>query len=328
MDLGFLSNIQLNEPASSKVVASRATAPKLPEGNCIRIFGSGKAYPSAALVAAFDLEYRNKGVEGGFAFDVFKSVNWAMFPESSPELIFCAAVPKGTPKADLFSACGHDKDTGVPTKTVTEQGGGSFAKELLAMVGEVYGKTAEKGGYIDIEIVIASALPARQDGIYYIPKVVSRGSNKGSLDVVRRENINIWPIVVVDGTGVDLKTDESAESTDGSQAPESDASVPEVAVAAQPAVVVPEPVPVVAPVAAASAPAPKAVVAAAPVAAPVTAAAPINIPETAEALVAPVQPVVDPLTTQFTDEDRGDSAAAAAMPVGMPPMPDLSKISQ
>lgn len=194
MNFDFLKNVELNVP-ETKVASVRSTANKNPEGMCIRVFASGKIYPSQELVDQFSLEYVAKDSEVvSNGLDVFKSVDWPMFPVNAPDkFIFVAPVPKNSPKVDLFGQVGYDEE-GNPKNSVLEQGGGSFGAQLVEMLEQIYGIVIEKGKYVDLEVKTDITVTS-PNGIYYVPKTVTRGEKKGELSVVRRENILVMPLV-------------------------------------------------------------------------------------------------------------------------------------
>ena len=194
MNFDFLKNVELNVP-ETKVASIRSTASKNPKGMCIRVFATGKIYPSQQLSEELFLEYQAKDTEIiGNGLDIFKSIDWPMFPINAPEqFIFVAPVPKNSPKVDLFGQVGYD-ESGNPKNSVLEQGGGSFGAQLLEMLEQVYGIVIEKGKYVDLEVKTDITVTS-PNGIYYVPKTVTRGDKKGELSVVRRENILVMPLV-------------------------------------------------------------------------------------------------------------------------------------
>ena len=126
--------------------------------------------------------------------DVFKSIDWPMFPASAPDkYIFVGIVPKNLPKVDLFGQVGYEED-GSPKSSVLEQGGGSFGIQLLEMIKEVYGIEIEKGQFVDFEIKEGVKIKSSND-LYFVPKTVARGEKKGEITVVRREAIDIMPLI-------------------------------------------------------------------------------------------------------------------------------------
>lgn len=210
MNFDFLKEVVVAAP--EKKAAVKSSAPKLPEGMRIRVFASGRIYPSPELVAAWQLDYMTKGSETpGFGLDIFKSKDWSGFPVDAPALLFCAPVNRTLPKVDLFSSCGYDEQ-GAPKTTVVEQGGGSFGKTLVTMVQDVFGIEIPSGDFVDLEIKTDIVVPS-SNGLFYVPKVISRGANKGQVDAVRRENIVVSPFELIGGEDFKV-TVEEAESAE------------------------------------------------------------------------------------------------------------------
>lgn len=196
--LEFLKKASLvaNEVVKPAIARTVTAKNRNPEEADIRIYKDGAVYPSAALVAEFDLTYRGKDVTPkGQAFDVFKSSDflntkhWA----ADETVVFIAAVDKVLPKTDLFSGSKFDEN-GEPTADVLTQGAATFGKELLETLKEIYAIEPNEEGFIDL--VIVRDIPFNTpDNIYYVPKVVSRGEKKGQSDLMRRENITLYPLV-------------------------------------------------------------------------------------------------------------------------------------
>ena len=217
MNFDFLKNVELNVvPAKT----SEVRAPKVqrnPDKLTLRVFASGKIYPSQDLVDLFNLEYVPKDSTGtANGMDVFKSIDWPMFPASAPDqYIFVGIVPKKLPKVDLFGQVGYEED-GSPKSSVMEQGGGSFGAQFLEMIKEVYGIEIEKGSYKDFAVGIDLKIKSPND-LYFVPKTVARGEKKGEVTVVRREAIDIMPLIPIVNDEVaacyDCDTEEVIEET-------------------------------------------------------------------------------------------------------------------
>jgi hypothetical protein len=211
----FLKKVSLASVEATKAAAARTSTAKArnPETADIRIFKDGSVYPSAALVQEFDLTYRAKdAAQRGQAFDVFKTTdcphmaNWA----ADEKAIFIAAVDRTEPKTDLFSSSKYDEN-GEPTADVLTQGANTFGKQLLADLKEVYGIEPGESGFIDLSIMREAPLTT-DNGIYFIPKTVSRGENKGKSDLVRRENLTLYPLVPADAATEAEETSAPATS--------------------------------------------------------------------------------------------------------------------
>lgn len=194
--LEFLKKASLvaNEIVKPAVARTTVAKNRNPENADIRIYKDGSVYPSAALVAEFDLAYRRKEETGGQAFDVFKSSdfpNTQSWPEEN-RVLFIAALDRNEAKTDLFSGSKFD-EAGIPTADVLTQGSNTFGKGLLEDIKAVYGEEPGEDGYIDL--VILREFPfTNPDNIYYVPKLVSRGEDKGKPTIVRRENLTLYPL--------------------------------------------------------------------------------------------------------------------------------------
>lgn len=199
----FLKNLKVKESIS-------APAPKVtrsPEGLSLRVFPSGKVYPSVALIDKFKLEY---GVSGECGIDFFSSRDWPAYPKEAPGVVFITFVPRGEPKIDLF-ASRRSEDTSVLTQ-------GPVADGLYEMVLETYGKKQgfseeelKSKPYIDIYVMENFALNT-ENGIYLLPKKIMRGERKGEAQYLRRENITLYPLSLT----VETKAEPAAaiEQTD------------------------------------------------------------------------------------------------------------------
>lgn len=194
--LEFLKKASLvsNEIVKPAVARTVTAKNRNPENADIRIYKDGSVYPSAALVAEFDLAYRRKEETGGQAFDVFKSADFPNTQSWTEEerVLFIAALDRNEAKTDLFSGSKFD-EAGLPTADVFTQGSNTFGKGLLENIKEVYGEEPGEVGYIDL-VILRDYPFTNPDGIYYIPKVVSRGDKKGESTIVRRENLTLYPL--------------------------------------------------------------------------------------------------------------------------------------
>jgi hypothetical protein len=203
MNLDFLKNISIAE-AETKVRKTGETKSKFPVDADIRIYKSGAVYPSPALVAAWDLEYRNKpadpkGKPEGNGIDVIDSRDWAQAKNLPMSLIFVAACARKQGKVDLFASVGYNEN-GEPATSVLTQGASTFGKQFLETLKEVYGapvaEELEANGFVDLSIVMSQPPFKSPNDIYHIPKVVSRGDKAGELTYERRENLNIYAMVL------------------------------------------------------------------------------------------------------------------------------------
>ena len=138
MDLSFLDDVKLEVVKSTSKV--KTATPKLPVEADLRVFSSGRVYPSEAFAAEFNLEFQTKeAVEGtstptivvGNGLDIFSSKRWGMIAGKLPQdLIFIAAVSKALPKVDMWASTKYDKITGEPGNSVFTQGASTFSKAV------------------------------------------------------------------------------------------------------------------------------------------------------------------------------------------------------
>lgn len=188
----FLKNVSVasNKKESKRgerVYSSQELNPT--NGADLRVFKDGRVYPSEALVKQDNLEY---GSENGQAYDVFASKQWAWFPSDVQAVVFIAAVPKTAPKADLFKEAQDNT-------SVLDQGSKTFGKnELIQMLADAYtegsvDKLFGESKYVDL-VIVRDVTVETPDGIYLIPKKVSRGEDKGKPTFQRRENITLNPL--------------------------------------------------------------------------------------------------------------------------------------
>lgn len=209
-DLSFLKSATLEEvpanaPSSREGVS---TLVKQPTTGDLRVFKNGRCYPSDAFAEKNQLAYAEK-VETvdpetgevsttvlGNGLDIFSSTHWGMVKGLPEEVIFLCAVPRqGNMKIDLYGSCQYEGTT--PKTSILEQGASSFGKSsLVEMLASAYAVNWEVVKFVDIEV--NTDYPMVSDsGVYHLPKIVSRGENRGKATYIRRENIDIFPIQVV-----------------------------------------------------------------------------------------------------------------------------------
>lgn len=230
MRLAFLKDITIQEVANTTPrTAKRESNP--PSGLTIRVWSDGSVYPSAELVSRFSLEYPKakvsvfeaKNDDGtaklddsgapvtkrtievdhsvpSFGFDVFTLNKWTQVANVPEDVIVVGVTPRSESRIDLFDRCKF-QDNGQPVSSVMDQGANTFGKNfLLPMLLEVYKMSPADhvNGYIDLEVETSINLADRvPNGIFMLPKVVTKGENKGKADYVRREGISIFPLVPV-----------------------------------------------------------------------------------------------------------------------------------
>lgn len=217
-----------------------------PEFQGIRLHGDGSVYPSRSLATMLSLEYSkvipnaptlkldaagnqvldadgNPIMNRTFddsqttccGLDVIDSNAWgAQYPASAPRCVFVGVVFKRLPKVDLFKQCRYSED-GSPIASVMDQGANTYGKEeLIPLIKEVYGVEVAKDGYVDLEVVMTKNLKKiSPNGLFFIPKKITRGKDAGKADYVTRENIDIYPLVpmLVSGTEAHISAPAGSE---------------------------------------------------------------------------------------------------------------------
>lgn len=218
--LDFLKKVQLKSNSEVKAPTARTSSAvaKNPEKAHIRIYKNGAVYPSQKLVDKCNLQFVAKDAEvKGNGFDVFSSKDFLNTKHLDTSVIFIAMVPKDAGKVDLFNSTKYNED-GSPMADVLTQGAATAGAAILELIENVYGVTIPQGeNFIDLMIVTENPLNT-DDNIYYVPKVVSRGEKKGQVDLVRRENLTLYPLVplsLIEGND-EAPTEEETKEEAGS----------------------------------------------------------------------------------------------------------------
>jgi hypothetical protein len=178
----------------------------------------------------------------GNGLDLIDSRIWNSFKAAEGmAMLFTAVVPKSAGKVDMFGSVSYDEE-GTPKTTVMEQGAATFGENILKpAVEQVYGikfnseKVTDGVDFVDLAIVESLSegeetfdiTGTYSKPIIFVPKVVTRGDNKGQPDYAKRENVKVYGLVpaAMAITGYDAtKVDEqpaagnSAEVADDTQA--------------------------------------------------------------------------------------------------------------
>jgi hypothetical protein len=240
----------LNTLSAEEVVAPQPKTVKKdrnPDENFmgIRLFKDGSVYPSKALVEKYNLEYQKPVItqearmkdgqpvlddnqqpimdqkkdfsnDNSYGFDIVDSAKWAQVAKSwgnNQRLVLAGVTFKKAGKVDLFASCRFD-EAGKPIGSVLDQGSSTYGKaELLPMIGEIYGVQCGANGYMDLELVEAHNLKGiAPNGIFNIPKTIARGTKQGAADIVRRENMDIFPLMPIMDTTLPLGTEEAPKT--------------------------------------------------------------------------------------------------------------------
>lgn len=235
MSLSFLKGITLksNEEVKPAFITTKAARPSIdrsPVNADLRVFRDGSIYPSKALVEKFNLEYVGKDhvySEGQAQVNGFDIVSSKTFPNTShleASFLLIGVVPKSLPKVDVFGSTTYvsekdvEKDStlvlNAAKSSVLDQGANTFGKEaLIPMLKEVYGfEFGENDKFVDLIIVSDQPL-VTSDGNYFIPKRITRGEKKGQLDIVVRQNIDLFPLVLATAVSEENGS-EVTEATD------------------------------------------------------------------------------------------------------------------
>jgi len=219
MDLSFLKDVEVIEVAN-KARAVRVSLEKTPvDGADFRVYKNGRIFTHPATDAKFNLEFgpkieneNGKLVAVGNGLDVFSSDDWQMI--HTPEtLLFVAIVPReGNTKIDVYPSCNYAED-GSNLRSINDNVVSTFgASSLVDMLTKVYGVDWEVIPYVDLVINTDFQIKAPRE-VYSIPKVVSRGKDKGESTFVTRNNIQVFPLTpfiakeetTVDPNQVDLE---------------------------------------------------------------------------------------------------------------------------
>jgi hypothetical protein len=218
----FLDGLEVQsvEASSSKL----GIIDKQPTGSRIRLFNDGKVFPSPEIVESFKLQYMAKGnPDQGYGFDVFSTLDWGQWPDGAPQnLVLIAPVPKTLAKVDLFASTKFDEE-GQPRADVNSQGTSTFGKSLIKTLTKTYGNGLFKtdGGeriYLDLEIRQDHPLKPVNNGIYTVPKWITKGKFANTMGYERRENIPLYPLVPVLGE-TDTPVKEEPVAVEKTEAP-------------------------------------------------------------------------------------------------------------
>ena len=221
MNLDFLKNVDVKEIAV-QAKASRVSLNKTPkDGADFRVYKNGKMFAHPDTTEGFNLEFAPKedGVLVGCGLDIFQSKDWPMIAIDE-NMLFVGIVPReGNSKIDVYGNTGYNED-GTPKRSVMSNSVQSFVKEsLIPMLEELYGVNFEEVDFVDL--VIQTDFPiVSPNGVYAIPKVVSKGKNKGESTLKARKDILVCPLTLleesIESNQVDLE--DSIEEVENEKA--------------------------------------------------------------------------------------------------------------
>jgi hypothetical protein len=202
-----LKGIELQANPTKEVKTKEVSTPRVEKtptnGADFRILANGKVYPSQQFVDEFGLEYTNK--DSGIiskGLDLFDSAHWGAYPkEGTPRLLLGYTYLQSEPKIELFAGLRYNEDN-TPVSSVMEQGT-VIKEDTRNMMAQALGYDSwesmiGEAQYVDFYMVrnVGTSL-TMPDGIYNIPKMVERGEKKGEWSYIRREKLNVLPIVLV-----------------------------------------------------------------------------------------------------------------------------------
>lgn len=184
MSYSFLATLTLKD-------LGRQKQPKElnPTGLALRIFSTGKVYPSQELVNKFDLEYKPRVTDReqeGNGLDVFDSHAWTPLKEY-PRMIMFYSIPRKEIKVELFARCLYN-DSNNPKSSVMSQGAES---PFLLGLCKSMGYLTDDQKYVDLVMVDVPVTP--EEGIAYIPKKIEKGPKAGEETYERREHVVLYP---------------------------------------------------------------------------------------------------------------------------------------
>lgn len=205
----FLATMPLKEidKSPSNVAGGKSPIP----GADFRLFADGSIYPSSACVFRDNLEFQNK--DSGlpeFGYDVFLSTDWGQY--NSPVKFPCITkVSKHADKVALFARTKYNKD-GTPKSSIlnlqTSQG-----EDLIEYLKESYLEPGEAlfahRTFVDLKINFNTPVLETANKIYNLPKKVLRGKDAGKASYVRRENIVVYPLEIIDNAPVSVQVPTS-----------------------------------------------------------------------------------------------------------------------
>ena len=204
MDLSFLKTVVVKE-VEAKGKVSRVSLEKYPvEGADFRVYKNGRIFPSLAAAAEFKLDFGPKlgqeeegakAVTVGNGLDIFSSENWQMMAIEET-VLFVAVVPRyKNSKIDVYGSTSYEED-GAPKRSIDANSVSAFGSDtLIGLLEEVYDVDFEANDYVDL--VLNADYQIKSPGeVYSIPKIVSRGDNKGQPVFVTRVGIAIFPLTV------------------------------------------------------------------------------------------------------------------------------------
>jgi len=207
----FLKTMEIKEVEKTPLTTPTSKLPA--PGAHLRLFPDGTVYPSPELVALHNLEFQPQGsaaAENGY--DVFTSIEWEQYGNSSSSaqpFVCLALVSKHQSRVSLFSQTKYNPDQTPKSSVLTQKT--TAGLELITALSAVYLEKPEDNlfedkAYLDLVIGLNFPLAKTSTGIYHIPKVFAKGKEAGKPTYVRRENIQIFPIMIMEETAAQKPT--------------------------------------------------------------------------------------------------------------------------
>jgi hypothetical protein len=203
----FLKTMEIKEV--EKTPLSSPTS-KIPGANAhLRLFADGSLYPSKELVQLHNLEFQpqeSANAENGY--DVFTSTEWEQYGNSAANavpFVCLALVSKHEARVSLFSQTKYNADKTPKSSVLTQKT--NAGQELIDALSKVYLEKPEDNlfegkPYLDLVIGLTTPLTKSATGVYHIPKVIAKGKDAGKPTYVRRENIQIFPVMIVEDIAI------------------------------------------------------------------------------------------------------------------------------
>lgn len=222
----FLAEMPLKEIDKSPVNVVGGKVPSA--GADFRLFADGSIFPSQERIDKDNLEFqkKNSGLPE-YGYDVFVSTDWSQFT-SKVAFVCVTKVSKHLKKVDLFGSAKYGKDD-LPKSSVANQKT-TAGLDLINYLEKVYCEPGEKlfdnRTFVDLKINYSSPLKETETKIYHLPKIVQKGKNAGQPTYERRENIQIYPLEIIDTPASSAGSFKAEHKTDFKPVDEKNNAVP------------------------------------------------------------------------------------------------------
>lgn len=197
IEFEFLATMPLKEidKSPSSIIGGKSPV----DGADFRLFADGSIYPSLKRITEDQLEFQKKDSGNAeFGYDVFLSTDWGQYP-GTIKFPCIAKVSKHLPKVDLFGRTKYGSN-GVPKSTINTLKS-TQGENLIKYLEESYLDPGEilfgSKTYVDLKINFETPVLETSNKIYNIPKKILKGKEEGKPVYERRENIVIYPLVMI-----------------------------------------------------------------------------------------------------------------------------------